>query len=131
MKVSIPTFHLRKLIISKIEVSCLCLCFIIDSTTNTRRSMSLILNILGFWTAQDSEYVSGFRRARVLVISGFWICQDSEYTRVLNIPGLHTLREKYPNTELFLVCIFLHLVWIWSFTLGHFLRSDKAQNMSE
>ena len=47
-----------------------------------------VLNILGFWIAQDSEYVSGSKCARVLEILGFWmclwfwICQDSEYDRV-------------------------------------------------
>ena len=37
-------------------------------------SMPPVLNIPEFWTAQDSEYVSGSECARVLDIPGFWIC---------------------------------------------------------
>ena len=57
-------------------------------------SMPPVLNIPGFWIAQDSEYVSGFERARsfgytrvlnmplVLNIWEFWIYQSSEYVTV-------------------------------------------------
>ena len=38
-------------------------------------SMPLVLNILGFWIARDSEYVSGFECTRVLNIPEFWVCQ--------------------------------------------------------
>ena len=58
---------------------------IIDVSLDKDLSMPPVLNILGFWLAQDSEYVSVSECARVLDIPGFWIClwywiyQDSEY----------------------------------------------------
>ena len=56
-------------------------------------SMPPVLNIQGFWIAQDSEYVwfwmcqsFGYNRALnislILNMPGFWIYQSSEYARV-------------------------------------------------
>ena len=52
----------------------------------------------------------------------------------------HSLREKCPNTKLFLVRIFLYLDWIWRFLLkirtrnnsvfGYFSRSDYNQQIA-
>ena len=61
--------------------------------------MPPVLNIPGFWIAQDSEYVSGSECAIVLDIPGFWIClwfwmcQDSEYKRVLNMVCIHKVTQ--------------------------------------
>ena len=37
-----------------------------------------------------------------------------------NTKVINTLREKYPNTELFMVRIFLYLECIWRFTVQIF-----------
>ena len=63
------------------------------------QSMPLVLNISGFWIAQNSEYVSGSECARVLDTPGFsiclwfWICQSFGYTRLLNMSLILNIPE--------------------------------------
>ena len=38
-------------------------------------NMSLVLNVLEFWTCQSSEYASGFEHAKILNMPEFEICQ--------------------------------------------------------
>ena len=42
---------------------------------------------------------------------------------------ISTLREKCPNTEFFLVSIFLYSDWILTFTVSKYLLNNKIHNM--
>ena len=44
----------------------------------------------------------------------------SNNLKLNNTKVINTLREKYPNTELFMVRIFLYLECIWRFTVQIF-----------
>ena len=53
-----------------------------------------------------------------------WLLLKGKFQCILSI--LYTLREKCPNTELFLVCVFPHSDWIRTrnnSVFGHFSRS--------
>ena len=59
-------------------------------------SMPLVLNIPGFWIAQDSEYVSGSECVRVSDVTGFWIYKSSEYVRVTQGSEYARIIPEYP-----------------------------------